>query len=150
MYWAEQEVHLGFLIRSSRKKHFLANPIYTHTHTHTHTRIWIASLVAQMVKNPPAMQETWIKIPGSGRSPGEKNGNPFQYSCLESSMGRGALWVVQSMGSQRVEHDWVTNTWISCVCVHICMYLCIDISPHVLNRRGKFFFFLIYYLFWLC
>ena len=29
-------------------------------------------------------------IPGSGRSPGEGHGNPFQYSCLENSMGRGA------------------------------------------------------------
>ena len=31
-------------------------------------------------------------IPGSGRSPGEGNGNPFQYSCLESPMDRGAWW----------------------------------------------------------
>ena len=31
-------------------------------------------------------------IPGSGRSPGEGNGNPFQYSCLENPMGRGAWW----------------------------------------------------------
>ena len=31
-------------------------------------------------------------IPRSGRSPGEENGNPCQYSCLENSMGRGALW----------------------------------------------------------
>ena len=29
-------------------------------------------------------------IPGWGRSPGEGNGNPFQYSCLENSMDRGA------------------------------------------------------------
>ena len=29
-------------------------------------------------------------IPGSGRSPGEGNGNPLQYSCLENSMDRGA------------------------------------------------------------
>ena len=29
-------------------------------------------------------------IPGSGRSPGEGNGNPFQYSCLENSVDRGA------------------------------------------------------------
>ena len=29
-------------------------------------------------------------IPGSGRSPGEENGNPFQYSCLGNPMGRGA------------------------------------------------------------
>ena len=31
-------------------------------------------------------------IPGSGRFPGEGNGNPLQYSCLESSMDRGAWW----------------------------------------------------------
>ena len=30
-----------------------------------------ASLIAQSVKNPPAMQETWVRFPGSGRSPGE-------------------------------------------------------------------------------
>ena len=29
-------------------------------------------------------------IPGSGRSPGERNGNPLQYSCLENPMDRGA------------------------------------------------------------
>ncbi|KAI4548149.1 hypothetical protein MG293_000479 [Ovis ammon polii] len=31
-------------------------------------------------------------IPGSGRSPGEGNGNPLQYSCLENPMDRGAWW----------------------------------------------------------
>ena len=31
-------------------------------------------------------------IPGSGRSPGEEHGNPFQYSCLENPMDRGAWW----------------------------------------------------------
>ena len=31
-------------------------------------------------------------IPGSGRSPGGGNGNPFQYSCLENPMDRGDLW----------------------------------------------------------
>ena len=31
-------------------------------------------------------------IPGLGRSPGERNGNPLQYSCLENSMDRGAWW----------------------------------------------------------
>ena len=31
-------------------------------------------------------------IPGWGRSPGEGNGNPLQYSCLENSMDRGAWW----------------------------------------------------------
>ena len=47
-----------------------------------------------MVKKPPAMQETWVFIPGSGRSPGEGNGFPFQYSCLENSMDRGACWTI--------------------------------------------------------
>ena len=36
-------------------------------------------------------------IPGSGRSPGEGNGNPLQYSCLENPMDRGA-WRAMSMG----------------------------------------------------
>ena len=31
-------------------------------------------------------------IPGLGRSPGEGNGNPLQYSCLKNSMDRGGLW----------------------------------------------------------
>ena len=31
-------------------------------------------------------------IPGSGRSPGEGNGNPLQYSCLENPLDRGAWW----------------------------------------------------------
>ena len=37
--------------------------------------------------------------PGSGRSPGERNDNPLQYSCLENPMDRGAWWL-QSMRSQ--------------------------------------------------
>ena len=40
-------------------------------------------------------------IPGLGRSPGVRNGNPLQYSCLENSTDRGAWRVIQSMGSQR-------------------------------------------------
>ena len=38
-------------------------------------------------------------IPGSGRSPGEGNDHPLQYSCLKNPMDRGAWWL-QSMGSQ--------------------------------------------------
>ena len=37
-----------------------------------------ASLVAQLVKNPPVMRETWCLIPGLGRSPGEGKGYPLQ------------------------------------------------------------------------
>ena len=49
-------------------------------------------------------------IPRSGRSPGEGNGNPFQYSCLDNSMDRGA-WQAIVQGSQRVGHEWATNTF---------------------------------------
>ena len=42
-------------------------------------------------------------IPGSGRSPGEGNGYPLQYSCLENSMDRGAWWAIQS--------DGLTKSW---------------------------------------
>ena len=48
-------------------------------------------LMIQMVKNLPAMREDLGLISGSGRFPGEGNGNPLQYSCLENSMDRGAL-----------------------------------------------------------
>ena len=47
-------------------------------------------------------------IPGSGRSHGEGNGNPLQYSCLENPMDRGALWAIVH-GSQRVGHNWATS-----------------------------------------
>ena len=54
-----------------------------------------ASLVAQLIRNPPAnagdAKEAGL-TPGSGRSPGEGNGNLFQYFCLENSMSRGAWW----------------------------------------------------------
>ena len=43
-------------------------------------------------------------IPGSGRSPGEGNGNPLQNSCLENPMDGGAWWATVH-GWQRVGHD---------------------------------------------
>ena len=53
-------------------------------------------LVAQTVKRLSAMLETGVRslglIPGLGRSPGEGNGNPLQYSCLENPMDGGAWW----------------------------------------------------------
>ena len=48
--------------------------------------------MAQMVKNLPAVQETWVRSLGPGRSPEEGNGNLLQYFCLENSMDRGASW----------------------------------------------------------
>ena len=45
-----------------------------------------------MIKNLPANAGEMSLIPGSGRSPGEGNGNPFLYSGLGKSMDRGAWW----------------------------------------------------------
>ena len=44
------------------------------------------------VKNLPTNVGDLGSIPGLGRSPGEGNGNPLQYSCLGSPMDRGAWW----------------------------------------------------------
>jgi len=49
-----------------------------------------ASLVAQRVNRLPGNAGDLLSIPRSGRSPGEGNGNPLQYSCLESPMDREA------------------------------------------------------------
>ena len=43
-----------------------------------------------MVKNLPASEGDMGLIPGSGRSSGEEDSNPLQYSCLENPMDRGA------------------------------------------------------------
>ena len=47
-------------------------------------------------------------IPGMGRSSGEGNGYPFQYSCLENPMDRGA-WQAIVHGVARVGHDLATK-----------------------------------------
>ena len=44
-------------------------------------------------------------VPGLGRSPGEGNGSPLQYSYLENSMDREAWQAIQSKGLQRVRHN---------------------------------------------
>ena len=97
--------------------------------------------VVQLLKNTPAMQEIPVGFPGSVRSPGKGTGYPLQYSWASpvaqlvknppavweawvQSLGweylleegkathsRILAWIIQSMGSQRVRHDWVTFTF---------------------------------------
>ena len=45
-----------------------------------------------VVKNPPAKAEDVGSSPESRRSPGRRNGHPFQYSCLGNLLERGAWW----------------------------------------------------------
>ena len=56
-----------------------------------------ASLVVQMVKNLACGAGDQGLIPGSGRSSGERNGHPLQYSCLGNPMDRGA-WKITVHG----------------------------------------------------
>ena len=78
------------------------------------TTTWIsfvyASLAGSDSKECTCNAGDLDSIPGSGGSPGEGNGNPLQDSCLENPMDRGAWCSLQSMGSQRVRHNWITNT----------------------------------------
>ena len=60
------------------------------------------------VKNPPANARDLGLIPGSGRSSGEGNGNPLQYSCLGNPMDRGAWWATVHRIT-RIRYDLLTN-----------------------------------------
>ena len=82
-----------------------------------------------MVKNLPANAGDLGLIPGSGRSPGEVNGNPPQYSCLENSMDNGTWWTIV----QGVSKSWTRlsdehfKSFVSLLIFHL-DNLSIDIS----------------------
>ena len=62
-----------------------------------------------MVKNLPANAGDTGLIPGSGRSPAERNGNPLQYSCLGNLTDRGAWKAAVHEVTKRVGHDLATE-----------------------------------------
>ena len=57
-----------------------------------------------VVKNLPTKVAVAGSIPGSGRSPGEANGNPLKYSCLKNPMDRRAWWATVH-GAGKDGHD---------------------------------------------
>ena len=65
---------------------------------------------------------------------GVGNGNAVQYSCLENSMERGA-WQAQSVGSQRVRHDWATEH----------THMSLKHTRSVFKFPSSFFFFLLFF-----
>ena len=70
--------------------------------------LW-ASLEAQTVENWPAIQEPPVSNPRSGRAPGEGNGKPLQYSCLENPMDRGIWWAtVHGAAKESDTTKWLT------------------------------------------
>ena len=69
--------------------------IYVHTQTHTHTHICVCIHTHDFPGGSEGKASVYNArdpglIPGWGRSPGEGNGNPLQYYCLENPMDRGA------------------------------------------------------------
>ena len=62
--------------------------------------------MAPVIKNPPAnvgdVRDT-DSIPGSGRSPGDGDGNPFQYSCLENPMDKRSLLGYSPWGGKELD-----------------------------------------------
>ena len=119
-----------------------------------------------VVKNLPTSVGDASLIPGLGRSPGEGNSNPLQYSCLENPMDREAWWsVVHGVAKS---WTWLSNctctlipgkyNWISKVMqLYIHIYVCvwIDTLFHYRLLQGIEYSFLCYsidphYLFYTC
>ena len=104
--------------------------IFVCVHVYTHLR---ASLVAQMVKNPPAKQETWVRSLGH-EDPLEKG-----IATLSSILAWRIPWTekpgrLQSTGSQRVGHNWATFTFTH---THTHTYIYLYISYFFPPRRTK-------------
>ena len=79
-------------------------------HGVTNSRRWLSDWIELnwMIKNSLANAghvRDLDLIPGSGRSPGGRHGNPLQYSCLKNPTDRGVWWATVHR-SQRVRHNW--------------------------------------------
>ena len=68
--------------------------------------------MAQLVENPPAVRETWVQLPGLGRSPGEEKVCPLQYAGLENSVDCIVHRVTESDMTERLS----LSLWV-CGCV---------------------------------
>ena len=89
-------------------------------------------------------------IPGWGRSPGEWNGNPLQYSCLENSVDRGAWWATVH-GVAKSQHDWATNRFHFHICKDLLLgslLSSIDQCACVYGSTKLFWLLLLYSKFW--
>ena len=92
--------------------------------------------MAQLVENPPAMWETWVLIPGLGRSPGEGKGYPLQYSGLENSTdcivhgGHKELDTTKRLSLTqsavlKLDPHWLLTVALLSACEHV---ICRDVS----------------------
>ena len=110
-------------ITSSSKRSMLMPRAHTHK---VKQSSWGASLIAQLVKNLPAMQETWVWSLGS--SPGEGNGNPLQYSCLKNPTDKAWQATVHGVTESDMA-EWLTHTHTHThVHTHITFISCCSIT----------------------
>ena len=79
--------------------------------------------MGSVVKNPPANTRNASSIPWSGRSPGEGNSSPFQYSCLENPMARGVCQRTVHGGHKSVGNDWATKQQLSWLLISLNIFL---------------------------
>ena len=102
---------------------------------------WLTSPLAQTVKNLLAMRGTQVWSLGSGRSPRGRNGTPLPYSCQKNPWTEepGGL---QSMGSQRLRHDWATHTYTHTHTHTNSKGKCLYPSPLISRLLKPWFFFL--------
>ena len=63
-------------------------------------------------------------LPGLGKSPGGRHGNPLQYSCQENPMNRGAWWAIVHRGAE----NW---TWLKQLSTHVCV--CVWFTSEFMN-----------------
>ena len=101
-----------------------------------------------VVKNPPAMQMQETRVPslGLGRCPGEGNGNPLQYSCLENPTDRRAWQVtVQGVTESPTRLKWPSTLSCFRVCVGgaklekvsgVCLSCCSAWLVNTLSSKG--------------
>ena len=96
----------------------------------SHFLLWTLKLcyalchVALVVNNPPADAgdlRDMGSIPGSGRAPGEGNGNPLQYSCLESLTDSRTWWAIVHGVSKSWTRLKRLSTALRCWCSSVCL-----------------------------
>ena len=78
----------------------------------------MSSLMAQQVKNPPAMQETWVRSPGRDDLLEKEMATHSRYSCLENPMDRGALWAIVHRVAQSqdtTEHECKNDYYVDLI-----------------------------------
>ena len=89
-----------------------------------------------MVKNPPAMWETWVQSLGWEDPLGGGYGNPLQYSCLENPMDRGAWWAtVHEVPKSGIRLNDYTQHIVMCIKTSCSFFI-----THVANKEAQFLY----------